>query len=166
MQLRSWLVWVALVGCDNRESKGPEDAAIDAVVDASVDAMIDATKVCDLETRDDDYVAGMSKTGANGYRVVLVDSTPAPRPKGNYTWNVQILDPTTAPRDDVQITVGPFMPDHHHGTSVQAVVTSTGNGMYSISPINLFMTGYWTIRLGLRENATEVDFVIYAFCVD
>ena len=162
----------AMVGCSDHgeariDAPPPVDGAPDAPPDAPIDARPDAPGLCDNETRDDDYIAGMSRTGVNGFGVVLVNSTPPPAAKGNYTWTVQVLDPAMSPRDGLTIAVFPFMPDHGHGTAVQAIVTPSGaNGMYSISPINLFMTGLWSIRLGLRDGNTELDAIVYWFCVD
>lgn len=164
MQLTGAVAAMALLGAGCGEGQ-PRPDSLDASVE--LDAAIDAPKVCDRETRDDDYIPGMSKLGANGYRVTLATSAPAPRPRGNYAWTVQIHDPAMAARDGLAITVVPTMPDHHHGTSVQAVVTPSGrDGLYAIEPVNLFMTGLWAIRLGLSDGTTELDYVAYRFCVD
>lgn len=170
MQLKTTFVLavLAIVGGCGDESTKTADAAIDVmVVDVIPDAPEpDALRVCDLEERDDDYVAGMSKVGANGYRFTLVTSTPAPAGKGVYTWEVQVHDPASQPFDAPMLTVFPFMPDHHHGTSA-ATITPMTNGMYTISALDLFMTGYWTIRLGVRDvSSVELDFARFAFCVD
>lgn len=133
------------------------------------DAAIDAPMLCDSEPRDDTYVPGLTKIGAHGYRVVLESSTPGPPRRGNNDWVVQVLDPASAPRDGLVIEVVPYMPDHGHGTAVQAIVTALGGGRYRIAKVNLFMSGYWTIRLGLVDSAMgpdELDDVTFAFCVN
>ena len=114
--------WLALVAaCGGADPQTPPDATPDTAIDTPpADA---PPGFCADEDRDDDYVAGMVKVGANGYSVVLVTSEPAPDPKGNYDWNIRVLDPAMAPVDNLTIKVFPFMPDHGHGTSVQAVIT-------------------------------------------
>jgi len=168
MRMQLTLVWcLAIVAaCGGGDAQTPPDATPDTAIDAP--PPVDAPPgFCANEDRDDDYVEGMVKVGANGYSVVLVTSEPAPDPKGNYDWNIRVLDPAMAPVDNLTIKVVPFMPDHGHGTAVQAIVTPTGNGNYAISPINLFMTGLWAVRHGLRDATdTEVDAVVYRFCVD
>ncbi|MCX5741378.1 MAG: FixH family protein [Proteobacteria bacterium] len=137
--------------------------AIDAMIDG---ATIDGPKFCDSETRDDVYVPGMIKVGDNGYAFELVSSTPGPPPKGNSAWVVRIRHPD--PIDNLALTIVPFMPDHGHGTSVQAVITPMANGTYGIAPVNLFMTGFWSVRIGIADQATpatELDHVAFLWCV-
>lgn len=170
MQLtkRCAIVLVVASACSDSTPQvdaSPADATTDTGFDAAPDGGIEPPGICDAETRDDDYTPGMSRIGANGYTVILVDSSPPPGSSGNYTWQVRVLDPAQAPRDQLDLRVFPAMPDHGHGTS-PATVAPSGGGIYTISAINLFMTGYWTIRLGLRENEAELDFVLYKFCVD
>jgi len=158
---------VAIGAC--RQAEQPGDAAqADALrSDAAVDAIpIDAPKFCDSETRDDTYAAGLTKVGANGYSIVLVSSTPAPPQKGNNAWVVQVLHP--APVDGLHLRVVPFMPDHGHGTAVVPVITPAANGTYNVSPVNLFMTGFWSVRIDLLDAAnqdTELDHAAFLFCV-
>jgi hypothetical protein len=153
----------ALAACGKDDPQTPMDAAVDA---EPADAGVDAPSVCDNELRDEDYVPGMSKLGTNGYKVVLVTSTPVIRPKGDYVWDIQVLDPAMQPLDGATIKVGPSMPDHHHGAQKTAVVTPGTGGMYSLSPVNLWMKGYWTVLIKIEDNAaTELDAVTFKFCV-
>ena len=68
---------------------------------------------------------------------------------------------------DATITVTPMMPDHGHGTPVEAVVTPSADtpGEYEISPINLFMAGLWEVTLDLDLSEAS-DSVVFAFCVE
>ncbi len=164
------VVTLVIAACDSTGSKVDDaapmsDAATDATIDAAADARIDAPGFCDNETRDDEYTPGMIKTGANGYDVLLLSSTPPPGAKGNEAWSIQVRDPSDAPRDGLTIQVIPYMPDHGHGTAVQAVVTPSANGTYGLDPLNLFMTGLWTITLRLVDGA-QLDEVVFTFCVD
>lgn len=158
---------------DAATSAGADAASLDAappVADAAPDAAVDAatSTYCLTEDRDDDYAPGMSKVGEAGYTVVLVSSDPGPPDKGNNAWVVQALDPEGAAVDDLDIDVFSFMPDHGHGTPVTPVITPQGgDGQYAIDPINLYMTGLWTVRLALEDaDANELDRVVFAFCVD
>ncbi len=108
----------------------------------------------------------MVKIGANGYEFKLVSSTPAPPQKGNNAWVVQISHP--GPLDGATLSIVPFMPDHGHGTAVVAVVTPTANGTYNVSPVNLFMTGLWSVRINILDPSAgnaELDHVAFLFCV-
>lgn len=121
---------------------------------------------CTEDTRDEEFVAGMSKSGEAGYAFTLVDSNPAPPDKGNNTWTLELADPGGAPVDDVTIEVEPFMPDHGHGTTVPAAVTPMGDGVYELDPVNLFMPGLWEITLrAVDGDDTTLDTVVYKFCV-
>ena len=70
------------------------------------------------------------------------------------------------PLDGVTIDVVPFMPDHGHGTSIDAVVTpaDSGAGEYSISRVNLWMPGLWQVTLRTQAGGATDD-VVLAFCI-
>lgn len=139
------------------------DAASDAAPDAEM--VIDAPRLCDSETRDDEYTAGMTRIGANGYTVALLDSVPLPARKGKYTWTIRVVDPAMTPATGFDVRVTPTMPDHGHGTS-PSTITPGSDGTYTISQMDLFMTGLWNIRIAIRDASSELDFVAYKFCVD
>ena len=170
MQLNtiSLMLVMALVGCEDAGPAATDAALADGAVDAAVaDAPpLDAPMFCDSETRDDPYAPGMIKLGPNGYEFKLVTSTPGPPRKGNNTWVVQISHP--APVDGLALTVVPFMPDHGHGTAVVPVITPAASGTYSIAPVNLFMTGLWSVRITARAAAgsAELDHADFLFCVN
>ncbi len=120
---------------------------------------------CAEETRADDYTAGMEKAGAAGFTVRLADSQPSPPSRGDNTWTVEIVDSAGAPVDDVTIDTRPRMPDHGHGTPKVAEFSAKGApGSYEITPVNLWMPGYWEVTLSLSGEAT--DEVTFKFCVD
>lgn len=153
-------------------SVGPADAALpdasppDAPSAADAAILVDAIPgLCDSEERDDDYAPGLMKVGDGGYRFILESMAPPPPRKGMSEWVLRIEDPTGVPVDALTLGVYPFMPDHGHGTGVRAVVTSMGGGRYDLNPVNLFMTGYWTIRIAARQGDVDVDQVVFSFCV-
>jgi hypothetical protein len=124
---------------------------------------------CEVETRDDDYVAGLSRTGDGTIEVVLVESTPAPPAKGNNTWHLRVLDSAGTPLDGLTVQVTPFMPDHGHGTPVTTEVTELAEpGEYEVALVNLWMPGLWEVTVEVDDPAqAEVsDSVVFRFCIE
>lgn len=130
------------------------------------DHTADAGHDCDEDTRDEAYLAGMEKVGEAGYTLTLMDSLPAPPDKGDNVWTVEVKDNGGAPVDGLTIDVDSFMPDHQHGSPIEAVSTSQGDGVYELDPVNLFMPGYWEITVAAMDGETELDSVMFKFCID
>lgn len=138
----------------------------DASAPSSAQAEADAS-TCDADPRAEAYVAGMTQQSQEGrFALQLLQSDPAPPAKGDNTWDIRLLDATGASLDGATIDVQPFMPDHGHGTSLDAVVVpaSSGKGEYSISPVNLWMPGLWQVTLHV-EAAELSDDVVLGFCI-
>jgi hypothetical protein len=162
----------ALAACGDEPGAADAAGVADAVlaVDAPVDASPapDAPSVCDSETRDDVYAPGLAKTGPAGYVVRMIESIPAPPARGNNEWTLEVLAPAGPGQPGLGLTAVPFMPDHGHGTTIVAEDTDLGAGRYRLTPVNLFMRGFWTVRVGVRAEAgagAELDVVTFAFCV-
>lgn len=120
---------------------------------------------CVDETRDDDYAVGLSKAGTF-VTASFISADPAPPARDDNTWVLNFSDSNGAPLDGLEIEVTPTMPDHGHGTPAVAEVTATGvAGEYRITPVNLFMAGYWEIALDLTLG-DEQDSVTFGFCVE
>ena len=49
--------------------------------------------------------------------------------------------------DGLTVDVVPWMPAHGHGTSVQPVTTATEPGVVVATPVYLYMSGEWQLRL-------------------
>ena len=126
----------------------------------------DSEQTCATEDRDDDFAIGLSKTGE--YVVAtFVSANPAPPIKGDNTWTLEFEDLAGEPVEGLTIVAVPMMPDHGHGTPVNAEVTVMPTpGQYELSPVNLFMTGYWEITLELTLPEGETDTVMFGFCVE
>lgn len=121
---------------------------------------------CAAETRDDDFAIGLSKSGAL-VQASFVSADPAPPIKGDNTWVIALADLQDEPLTDASIVAIPMMPDHGHGTAVDAEVMALDvPGNYEITPINLFMTGYWEITLDVTTAVGEQDSVVFGFCVE
>lgn len=115
---------------------------------------------CEAETRDDEFMVGLSKSGAS-VTVTFVSADPAPPGMGDNTWMVSLSDP------DASVTaVTPYMPDHGHGTPVEAIVNATDPGEFTITPVNLFMAGLWEVTLDILTGAGTTEQVVFAFCVE
>lgn len=121
---------------------------------------------CANETRADPYSAGMMKVGSAGYTFTLTSAEPAPPQKGNNDWHITIDDPSGNPVDNAALGVRPWMPDHGHGSSIVAKVTFEKNGQYDVSPVNLWMPGYWETTITLKDSSgNTLDAVKFKFCI-
>jgi hypothetical protein len=143
---------VALAACGNGNGHSHPDA--DDFDCAATDA--------------DTYVVGLEKTGALGQIVVrLLESTPAPPSKDDNDWLVEIVSPTDAPLDDLEVSAVPFMPDHGHGTPKRTKISPAGEpGRYLIEEVNLWMPGIWEVTIEAKDGADLDDFVVYTFCIE
>jgi hypothetical protein len=114
-----------------------------------------------------DNPTGLDKMSKNAaYDVKLMTVAPAPATKGTNTRTVQFLDGSAAPVPGLSIKVTPFMPDHQHGTSIKAAVTDNGDGSYTITPLYLYMAGYWEITLDVAAaGSTAADSVVLPVCI-
>lgn len=129
---------------------------------------------CLEDTRDEAYVAGISKTGPAGYVIAIKDSNPAPPAKGDNLWTVEIRDAAGLPMTGLSVNSASFMPDHGHGTPIIPTVTELGEGVYTLDPINLFMPGYWETTVTAidtkgnedPDDDVDLDSVVFKFCVD
>jgi YtkA-like len=130
-------------------------------------AQHDTSATCDGDPRANVYSAGMTQASENGkFTLQMLNADPAPPAKGDNKWDIKLTDAAGAPLNDATITVKPFMPDHGHGTSIDAVVTpaGSGGGEYSISPVNLWMPGLWQVTLS-TDAAGATDDVVLGFCI-
>lgn len=123
----------------------------------------DDTEVnCATEARDDDYIAGMAKSG-DVFTFRLMDSVPAPPDKDDNVWTIRIEDGDEGVAG-LDVSVSLNMPDHGHGTPVPVVVTDEGDGVYIADPLNLWMPGLWDATITADDGVTSDD-VTFRFCV-
>lgn len=118
--------------------------------------------MCDVEDRDDDFALGLAHEGAS-MQFSIADADPAMPIRGDNAWTVAIADASGAPMDGMAVSVRPWMPDHGHGTPVQAQITALEDGQYEIAPLNLFMAGYWEVTVSTAEPE---DSVVFKVCVE
>lgn len=125
---------------------------------------------CSAETRADHFTDGLESRGAAGrFDFTLVASNPAPPARGDNTWVVKLsaisAGADNSPVDGATITVAPFMPDHGHGATVKVNVTPlTLPGQYQLSPINLWMPGYWETTIQATRGALS-DAAVFKVCI-
>jgi len=120
---------------------------------------------CEAEDRDEAFTAGMVKTTPGGRTITLLSSMPAPPARDDNTWEVTIAQGGQPYTGDVEVK--PFMPDHRHGTPIEAVATPVEGtpGLYEVSPVNLWMPGLWEITVSAKLSDTEKDSVVFRFCI-
>ncbi len=115
---------------------------------------------CTQETRATPYQPGMQVASTKGTFIVkllsntFTDSSGKTKDeafvKGIDVWKLETdLASTMAPMDGLTIGVDPEMPDHNHGTTPVGVMPVGSGGLYTISPVNLYMAGYWLVTFTL-----------------
>ena len=129
----------------------------------------DEALACIQSGRGDTYTIGLERMGTAGrFDVKLMSATPAPPGFNNNTWVIEVRSVTGgvvgAPATGAFIVTTPFMPDHQHGTPIKAKATEMPDGRYSLSPINLWMPGYWETSIAVSVNGAS-DTVVYKFCI-
>jgi hypothetical protein len=143
---------VAFAGCGGGEHQ---------VADGGPDGDV---VTCQDDPRVDHYVANLTKKSATGaYQIVLNAADPAPPAIGVNTWTIKVQDGAGGAMPAAALKVLPFMPDHGHGTSVKAAITSQPDGSMSVTPLYLFMGGVWRVEFNPATGAADpVDFF---FCI-
>ncbi len=147
---------VAVAGCGGSGKPAPMPDMAPAVGLLCVDA------------RADSWALPIVKTSKNGaFQVTLVASAASPPIIGDLTtWTLQVADTQGTMVDNAAIAVKPWMPDHGHGTDVKATVSAgDAPGQYKITPLYLFMAGYWTITFTITNGAGVSDSVVYSVCL-
>jgi hypothetical protein len=124
---------------------------------------------CVNSGRGDDYTVGLERVGKSGlFDVKLMSASPAPPGFNDNTWIIQINAMTDgvvgAPVDGASLLVTPFMPDHQHGTLKVRVEPVPEAGHYRLTPINMWMPGYWETTIDIEAGGAR-DSVIYKFCI-
>jgi hypothetical protein len=120
---------------------------------------------CQNDPRVATYTPGLSVTSTSGTRkFILLSSQPAPPARGTNTWQLRITDAAGQNEPGLSVSVLPFMPDHGHGTSVNASVTANPDGTYTAAPLYFFMPGVWRVTFATPPNQMN-DVADFFFCV-
>jgi YtkA-like len=152
----------AILGCGGG---GAAMSGPDLSLPASTDLSVGGTLCSD--PRADPYMANFTKPSAKGtFNVTLVESVPGPPAIGNDTWTLLVKDASGAAMSGATITVKPWMPDHGHGTSVNATITpAAADGTYTVTPLYLFMAGLWQITFTITSSTGATDQVVFSYCL-
>jgi hypothetical protein len=135
------------------------------------DENTDGTYNCANETRATPYSPGMEVDGAGGKLAFkLVQATPDPPMSGNNDWVIEIDsmadDVAGAPMAGATMTVYPYMPDHQHTTPIAVGITAgSASGQYELTPVNLWMPGFWTITIDATAPDGTKDTGVFDICI-
>jgi hypothetical protein len=133
---------------------------------AADDASTGPLYACATETRAVPYAPNLTRTSASGkFKAILVESLPAPPARNSNTWTVKVVDANDVPQDGLPMTASPNMPDHRHPSTVKAIVTPLGDGTYSVTPVYLFMPGFWEVTFKLHPDDAQRDGVVFPVCI-
>lgn len=82
-------------------------------------------------------------------------------------WTVELDAPDGTPAPDAEIErAETFMPVHGHDGRVQPQMTALSEpGQFRVDRLNFTMRGPWQVRLWLRSDALEDDYVVFDVCV-
>jgi hypothetical protein len=118
---------------------------------------------CALETRDDDFVIGLTKPGDSellSFQIMEAD----PLARFENRWVVQINQGST-PVTDATLTVTSYMPDHGHVSPIETQITSMPTaGQYELEPIYFSMPSLWEVTIEADSSAGQ-DSVVFRVCV-
>ena len=131
--------------------------------DAVADGDGPAEQACTNEMRDD-FAIGLQRTGTR-LDVTIADAMPADPIRGDNIWSLSIANADGA-MTDVAVKVKSWMPDHGHGSPVEAVASKVSDGEYTVEPLNLFMAGLWEITLELTLADESTEEVMFSVCVE
>jgi hypothetical protein len=81
--------------------------------------------------------------------------SPAIPAKGDNAVQLTFLDEGGAAVDGLMGDVLPWMPAHGHGTSVDPVTTAAGPGVVVATPVYLYMSGEWQLRVTLTGSLDD-----------
>jgi hypothetical protein len=122
------------------------------------------------------YAPGMSETSTGGGFTATVTAAATAANAGAPavdapaigfdTWTVAITDATGAPAANLTVTADkPRMPIHGHSASTFPQVMAQDGGVYVVSEINFFMSGYWEMGLELAPAGAAADRVAFPICI-
>jgi hypothetical protein len=140
-------------------------------------SFVDCSKVTEAKP----YAPGtIEKSSSGQISVELVENQPGPATannppgtwvRGSNTWTIEVRDSADQPLGGLEIDAIPKMPVHNHGTSVTPLTREQGGGRYVISPLYLFMSGYWQVTLDVSPPASDAatsigrNVVVFNVCI-
>jgi hypothetical protein len=122
-----------------------------------------------------DYAPGIVATSMAGAYVATLDSARTffsdgssvdGAVSGSDTWVLTVTDAVAGTPADVTMTAEkPWMPKHGHGATSFPMVAAGDPGMFTVSGMILFMTGYWSAVFDLQPASGAADKVTFAICI-
>jgi hypothetical protein len=99
----------------------------------------------------------LTVSSASGALRVEARSSPTQPPElGDSAWSFSIKDVASGePATGLSLDVVPWMPAMGHGTSTVPSVRDTGDGVYVIDDVVLFMAGQWELRTAVSGHDTD-----------
>jgi hypothetical protein len=163
----------ALCAASGACSSSPSSAAAGT---STSEAGVDGGGTVGCDGQGDTYTANLVKAGTEGvYTFTLAQATPAPPALNANVWTLKIADKSGASPSLAQVVVYPFMPLMGHGSDQTATIAANADGSFSVTDIDLFMPGLWTVTLSVTAagdagatTATPLtlDKAVYTFCID
>ena len=107
---------------------------------------------------------GAATPGAGvGYDTFTIAVTPAA--DGGAGASTEGLTMTIPPIPS-EVSADPYMPIHKHGATTIPEIAAQGGGLFSVSRIDFFMSGYWELYLALQApGAATTDRVTFSICI-
>lgn len=122
---------------------------------------------CANDPRAQVYAVGVeSKSQDGSMTIAFMDADPAPPAKGNNMWTVKITNAKGESVDGAKIVTTSYMPDHGHTSPIKPQSVPMGDGVYQVSPVNLFMPGVWEVTLTVAAPGEKDQAVKFTFCID
>jgi hypothetical protein len=79
---------------------------------------------------------------------------------------VRLEDEAGTPIEGAVVEVLGWMPDHGHGSTVEAQVSAgEAPGEVVLDPVNLYMPGIWDVTIAV-EAGDLVEEVVFTFCIE
>lgn len=152
-----WVVFClpcALLGCSPSDTSTPaHDAGDSGLIGCETNPL--ALK----------YAENLERVGAaKAFKFILVKADPGPPLRGTNTWKVKVTDASGGAVSGLTLEALPFMPEHGHGTSIEAKATLEADGTFTVTPLTFFMPGLWRTTLTAKAAATT-DSAEFYFCV-
>ncbi|HEX4405352.1 MAG TPA: FixH family protein [Polyangia bacterium] len=94
-------------------------------------------------------------TSSSGRLNIQLRWSPPTPVKGENAVELTFLDAQGVAVDGLDATVVPWMPAHGHGTSVQPETTTSATGALIASPLYLYMSGQWQLRLTITGGVDD-----------
>jgi len=165
---QSLLVVCWLAACAGDEATS-NDSHAEHAGDAAASGAHDADMDDDFQGCPDRFnsqAPGLEVEGQHLAAKVITAMPPEPERYIN-EWTVELSSLDGSPARGAKIIRGQtFMPVHGHDGGVQPRLTALSEAeQFEVDGLNFTMRGPWEVRLWLRSEASEDDYVVFEVCV-